>query len=138
MWTYETSMDWKEGKIGEANCNGKPSITTATPPEFGGPEGIWAPEDLLITAIESCIMASSLFLLNRSKIAFYSYKSKAAGTLEKGPTGLFISRIAVEVILELKDLSQTTAAKKAIVQAEKSCPLSNALSCPIELSIDVN
>ena len=138
MWTYETSMDWKEGKQGVANCSGKPAIEVATPPEFGGPEGIWTPEDLLTTAVESCIMASSLFFLNRSKVGFKSYKSKAVGTLEKGPTGLSFSRIAVEVILELEDPSQADAAHKAVVRAEKTCPLSNSLSCPVELSISVN
>ena len=138
MWTYETSVDWKEGKTGEANCSGKPGLEVATPPEFGGPEGIWTPEDLLTTAVESCIMASSLFFLNRGKIGFKSYKSKAVGHLEKGPTGLVFSRIAIEVSLELEDSGQADAAHKAVVQAEKSCPLSNSLSCPVELSINVS
>ena len=138
MWTYETSIDWKEEKTGEANCNGKPAITVATPPEFGGPEGIWTPEDLLTSAVESCIMASSLFFLNRSKIQMRSYKSKATGTLEKGPTGLAFTRITVAVTLELEDLAQADAAHKAVVQAEKTCPLSNSLSCPVELSINIS
>ncbi|MEN7973520.1 MAG: OsmC family protein, partial [Verrucomicrobiota bacterium] len=137
MWTYETTMEWKEGKQGVANCSGKPALEVATPPEFGGPEGVWTPEDLLTTAVESCIMASSLFFLDRGKVAFKSYKSKAAGHLEKGPAGLVFSRIVVEVSIELEDPAQADAARKAVVQAEKSCPLSNSLSCPVELSINV-
>ena len=138
MWTYETSIDWTEGKIGEANSNGKPALQIATPPEFGGPEGIWTPEDLLTSAVESCIMASSLFFLNRSKVQTRSYKSKAVGHLEKGPTGLAFTRIAVAVTLELEDPAQADAAHKAVVQAEKTCPLSNSLSCPVELSINIS
>jgi organic hydroperoxide reductase OsmC/OhrA len=138
MWTYETSVEWKEGKVGEARCNGKPTIEVATPPEFGGPEGIWTPEDLLTSAVESCIMASALFFMNRGKIQMRSYKSKASGTLEKGPTGLIFSRIVVEVGVELEDPAQADAARKAIVQAEKSCPLSNSLSCPVELAINLS
>ncbi len=137
MWVYKTSIDWTEGKKGEANCDGKPGLEVATPPEFGGPEDIWTPEDLLTSAVESCIMASSLFFLDRGKVSFRSYKSKAAGHLEKGPIGLVFSRIAVEVTLELEDPSQADAAHKAVVQAEKTCPLSNSLSCPVELSINV-
>jgi len=138
MWTYKTSVDWKEGKTGEANCSGKPGLEVATPPEFGGPEGIWTPEDLLTTAVESCIMASALFFLNRGKVQFRSYKSKAAGHLEKGPTGLVFSRIVVEVTLVLEDPGQADAAHKAVVQAEKTCPLSNSLSCPVELAINLS
>ncbi len=138
MWTYKTSIDWTEGKKGEANCTGKPAIEVATPPEFGGPENIWTPEDLLTSAVESCIMASALFFLNRGKVQLRSYKSKATGSLEKGPTGLAFTRIAVGVTLELEDPAQADAAHKAVVQAEKTCPLSNSLSCPVELSINVS
>jgi len=138
MWTYETSVDWREGKTGVSRCSGKPAIEVATPPEFGGPEGIWTPEDLLTSAVESCIMASALFFLNRGKVLLRSYKSKATGSLEKGPTGLAFTRIAVGVTLELEDPAQADAAHKAVVQAEKTCPLSNSLSCPVELSINVS
>lgn len=137
MWTYETSVEWKEGKIGEARCNEKPAITVATPPEFGGPEGIWTPEDLLTSAVESCIMASALFFMNRGKIQIRTYQSKATGTLEKSPSGLVFSRIAVEVDVALEDPDQADAAQKALVQAEKSCPLSNTLNCPVELTITI-
>ncbi len=138
MWTYETSVDWKEEKTGKAHCEGKPAIEVATPPEFGGPEGIWTPEDLLTSAVESCIMASSLFFLNRGKIGFRSYKSKATGTMEKGAGGLTFSRIAVEVTVELDDPAQADAAHKAVIQAEKTCPLSNSLKCPVELDVHIS
>ena len=138
MWTYETSVEWKEGKQALARCSGKPDIEVSTPPEFGGPEGFWSPEDLQTGAVESCIMASSLFFLERGNIPFRSYRSKAVGTLEKGPAGLVFSRIAVEVTLQLENPAQAEAAHKAVVQAEKTCPLSNSLSCPVELSINVS
>ena len=135
MWTYQTSITWKEGKLGEANCGNKPPIPVATPPEFGGPEGVWTPEDLLTSAIESCIMASALFFLTRGKIGFKSYTSSAVGHMEKGSTGLVFSKIVIEVSLELEDATQSEAAHKALVQAEKTCPLSNTVSCPVELAI---
>ena len=138
MWTYKTSIEWSGGKKGEAKSNGKPALEVATPPEFGGPEGVWTPEDLLTSAVESCIMASALFFIDRGGIALKSYRSKAVGHMEKGPTGLVFSRIAVEVSLGLEDPAQADAAQKAVMQAEKSCPLSNTLNCPVELSIKVD
>ncbi len=55
--------------------------------------------------------------------------------MEKGSTGLVFSKIVIEVSLELEDATQSEAAHKAIVQAEKTCPLSNTVSCPVELAI---
>ncbi len=138
MWTYEISVDWKEGKIGETRCEGKPAIDVATPPEFGGPEGIWSPEDLLTSAVATCIMTSALFFIDRAKIQLRTYKSNAAGTMEKTDAGLAITRIAIDVSIELDDLAQADAARKAVEQAEKTCPLSNSLKCPVELTVNVS
>ncbi len=137
MWTYKTSVDWKEGKIGETNCSGKPSLEVATPPEFGGPANIWTPEDLLTSAVATCIMTSALFFTDRAKIQLRSYKSTATGTMEKTAAGLAITRIAVDVTIELDDMEQEAAVRKALEQAEKTCPISTSLSCPVELSINV-
>lgn len=138
MWTYQTDVDWKEGKTGETRCTGKPTVEVATPPEFGGPENIWTPEDLLTSAVATCIMTSALFFFERSKIALQSYKSQATATMEKTPTGLAITGLKVAVTLELSDPAQADAAQRAVEQAEKTCPLSNSLTCPVELELQVS
>ena len=138
MWTYETSVDWKEGKTGETRCGEKPAIKVATPPEFGGPENIWTPEDLLTSAVATCIMTSALFFFERAKIQLRSYKSKATATMEKTPAGLAITRIAIAASIELDDMEQEAAVRKAMEQAEKSCPLSISLTCPVELAVTVS
>ena len=135
MWTYKTAVDWKEGKTGETRSPGKPTIEVATPPEFGGPENIWTPEDLLTSSVATCIMTSALFFLQRSKIALRSYASEATATMEKGPTGLAITGVKVAVTVALEDASQVDAARKAVERAEKTCPISNSLNCPVSLEL---
>ncbi|MBN2163261.1 MAG: OsmC family protein [Pontiellaceae bacterium] len=137
MWTYKVAVDWKKGKTGESRCAGKPTVEVATPPEFGGPENIWTPEDLLTSAVATCIMTSALFFLERSKITLKNYQSNAEATMEKGPTGLVITGITVAVTVEIEDPAQTEATQKAILQAEKTCPLSNSLNCPVTLEVQI-
>ena len=110
----------------------------ATPPEFGGPEGIWTPEDLLTSAVATCIMTSALFFIDRAKIQLRTYKSQATATMEKTDAGLAITRIAVAVSIELEDMAQEAATRKAVEQAERTCPLSNSLNCPVELVVNVS
>ncbi len=138
MWTYETAVDWKEGKIGETRSAGKPTVGVATPPEFGGPENIWTPEDLLTSSVATCIMTSALFFLERGKIALRSYRSNATATMEKTPTGLQITGVKVEISVELEDAGQQDAARQAVEQAEKICPISNALKCPVEMELNIS
>jgi organic hydroperoxide reductase OsmC/OhrA len=137
MWTYETSVDWKQGKTGETRSAGKPAVEVATPPEFGGPENIWSPEDLLTSSVATCIMSSALFFLERSGIALRAYRSNATATMEKNSAGLEITGVKVDITMELEDPSQQEAAHTAVVQAEKTCPISNGLKCPVELALKI-
>jgi organic hydroperoxide reductase OsmC/OhrA len=137
MWTYKTTMDWKTGKSGVTSAEEKPAITVATPPEFGGPENIWTPEDLLTSAVASCLMTSTLFFVEKAKIAMSSYSSTAVSTMEKTPKGLAITKIEVEVVIVLEQADQADAARKAVERAENNCPISASLNCPVTLKLSV-
>lgn len=137
MWNYETTVTWKEGKIGVTHAGGKPSIEVATPPEFGGPNNIWTPEDLLTSSVAACIMTSCLFFADRAEIRMRSYMSNATGTMEKTLAGLAITRIRVEISITLEDPAQADAMRKAVGLAEKNCPISISLNCPVNVDLHV-
>lgn len=138
MWTYKTSVDWTADKKGTSACDGKSPIEISTPPEFGGPEGFWTPEDLLTSAVASCIMTSTLFFAERAKIKMISYSSQATGTMEKTAAGLVITKVSVAVEITLESPDQANAIHKAVEMAEKTCPISNSLNCPVELTLNVS
>ena len=50
MRQHETTVVWKAGKEGRLHAGSNPEIRIATRPEFGGPQNIWSPEDLLAGA----------------------------------------------------------------------------------------
>jgi len=138
MWTYETTVNWSEGKKGETGSDGKPGIGISTPPEFGGPEGFWTPEDLLTSSVASCVLTSTLFFAEKGGIGLRSYKSKSTGTMEKTPAGLAITGVKIEVSIELEDAGQEAEIRKAVERAEKTCPISNSLKCPVEVALSVS
>lgn len=139
MWTYKTSVNWSEGKIGVIRSQNKPDLSVATPSEFGGPkDGYWTPEDLVAASVGSCIMTSALFFIDRAGIDLKSYESSAEAVMEKTPEGLAITNVTVEAIVALKDSSQEDGLRKAMDQAEKNCPVSALLKCPVELTVQVN
>ena len=137
MWQYNTTVAWKSGKEGRLQANGKPEIPVATPPEFGGPEGIWTPEDLLTGAAASCVMTSLLFFAEKAALKLHSYSSRATGTMKKTPQGLAITGITVEVTIGIDDPGQEPALRKAMESAEQTCPISRSLKCPIQVVLHV-
>lgn len=138
MWTYKTSVTWSEGKTGVLRSENKPDVPVGTPSEFGGPkEGYWTPEDLIAASVGSCIMTSALFFIDRAGIELQSYESTAAAVMEKTPAGLAITTVTVEATVALKDPGQEEALRKAMDQAEKNCPVSASLKCPVHVDLHV-
>lgn len=138
MWTYKTSVNWDSEKTGVLRSENKPDVPIGTPPEFGGPkEGYWTPEDMVAASVGSCIMTSALFFIDRAGIDLRSYQSSAAAVMEKTPSGLAITNVTVEATVSLKDSAQEDGLRKAMGQAEKNCPVSALLKCPVELTVQV-
>lgn len=138
MWKYNTTLAWTSGKEGTLQADGKPAISVATPPEFGGPKDIWTPEDLLTGAATSCVMTSFLFFAEKAGVKLRSYTSRATGTMEKTPQGMAITGIAIEVTVGLEDPAQEPAIRKAMERAEQTCPISHSLKCPVALALHVS
>ncbi len=138
MWKYETTVAWESGKQGRLHARGNPDIKVATPPEFGGPQNTWSPEDLLAGAVASCMMTTSLFFLEKAGIKPLSYLSNAAAVMEKTASGLAFTEVSVAVSVSVANAEEIDTVYSAIEKAEKSCPVSKSLNCKVTLSIQVD
>lgn len=134
MSTYTTTLTWTGGNTGTSSCAGKPDIAINPPTEFGGDAALWTPEDLLVSAVETCLMLTALSVLNRQKIAITSYRSTATGTMEKTPQGLRFTALSVAIEVRAAEADREKA-EKAVHLAEKYCPVSNALNIPVQLTV---
>lgn len=135
MWNYETSLTWTGGEGCESATAGKPSIAITPPTEFGGKADHWNPELLLVSAVESCMLLTTLSIIQRQKIVLKSYSSTAAGHMEKTPNGLRFTGIDIAIRLTTATAEDAEKAGKAVRMAEKYCPVSNAVSCPVKLEV---
>ena len=131
MWNFETSFRWIGKEEGVAECAGKPAINVTPPPEFGGEPGRWTPEDLLISAVESCLMMTTLSVAQKQKINLKAYASKATGKMAKTSEGLRFTGLDVTIDLQVADATDIEKAVKAVAIAEKYCPVSNGVKFPV-------
>ena len=132
-WRYANTVTWKEKKKAGLTAEGKPDLEVGTPSEFGGPEGIWTPEDLLVAAVNSCILTTFLHHRVRAGIELTGYKSTAEGTLVY--TGKTLEFVEVTVRPEVQVASQGDREKAdaALRHSEQTCLISNALKCPVRV-----
>lgn len=131
--SYTHKLSWQKDKIGKLSAKGKPGFEVATPVDFGGPSGFWSPEDLFIASVNSCIMTTFLYFIEKRKIKLLGYESQAEGFIEKKDSKLIFSEIIIKSVISVaKDDFQKV--KKIAELAKKHCLVSNSINCPVKFS----
>src|SRR5512139_458580 len=131
---YETAVEWTEARRGTLTAPKRPSIAIGAPPEFGGPEDVWSPEQLCVAAVNACIMATFLAIAANSKLSFRKYTASAVGTLEKVEgRGPVITRIVVKPRVTVGPDVDRGRVERILKMAEKNCYISNSLHAEVAL-----
>ncbi len=137
MYSYGAKITWREGKQGVIHVAEKPTVHIATPPEFGGPKGVWAPEELLVASVGSCLMTTFLYFVELLGIRLASYESNASGVMEKTPDGLRFTAVDVAIAVKVAAQSDRQKASGLKSKLEKYCPVSTSLNFPVRLNFKV-
>lgn len=127
-YTYRTAVRWTEQKKGVMTSQGKPEVQVATPPEFKGHEGVWSPEDLFVSAVNTCVMSTFLAFAERAGVAFAGYESQAEGRVELVDGKLKVTEVTIKPRLTLKAGQDVEGAKEVLAKAKANCLISNSIS----------
>jgi organic hydroperoxide reductase OsmC/OhrA len=138
QYEYQVDVGWNAEKKGTATSAGLPDLEVATPPDFNGHEGIWAPEHLFVASVASCIMTTFLAVAEASRFGFKSYSSSATGTLERVGKGYKFTKVEVTVNLVVEDESTVSRAEKLLEKAEQNCFISASVEAEVELTPKVS
>lgn len=114
-------------------------IAAGPPPQFGGSETVWSPEELLVAAALECLWTTFEAYARRDKLDVRGFSGSGTAVLEKGttaaPTPAFSSiTLAVELVVPAGDEER---AQRLLQTSEERCIISNALRVPIRLETTV-
>ncbi len=139
MHDFRTEIVWREGLEFNLSAGENPMLTVATPPEFGGPENAWSPEELFVGSVGSCLLSTFFYFARRFELAVQSCTSSAAGKLEKTAAGLRFTGIdvSIEVVVSDKEAAEKADSLRLKDKLEKYCPVSASLDCPVRLELAV-
>ena len=96
VWETPTNIESSPGgpRAGPTkSASAANSIHFTVPLQFGGLEGRWTPEDLLLCAIASCFTTTFRVLAENSKWEYTDLQVEAAGTVDKADSGYSFSHI---------------------------------------------
>lgn len=113
---------------------GLPAIETQPPPEFGGPEGYWSPETLLLASVADCFILSFRAVARASRLEWRELDVGVQGVLDRvdGVTRFIQVRIAPR--LGVPGSTAESTALGVLEKAKRACLVTNSLNSICELA----
>lgn len=108
-------------------------LESTAPPEFGGPEGNWSPETLLVASIVDCFILTFTAIAKASQFEWLELSCSADGQLDKVERVTRFTHFNLVATLSLPDGAQPEKAERLLQMAEKNCLVTNSLSAQVHL-----
>jgi organic hydroperoxide reductase OsmC/OhrA len=93
---------WAAGRTGLAKCSSAPNaIQFASPTAFGGLEGRWTPEDLVLCAIASCFTTTFRTLADKSGFEYVDLEVETEALVSKAESEYVMTEIVIRPCLTI-------------------------------------
>ena len=125
-----------EGTV-SVNSEGLQSLATTSPPQFGGPEGYWSPETMLVASVANCFILTFRAIARASKVDWSDVQCHTEGTLER------IDRVTrfTEFHLKANVTVQPGTAEEKVLRlmhkSEQNCLVTRSLNAEVHLDATV-
>lgn len=129
---YRVTAWWTSGRTGLAKSDTAPNAIHFTAPvPFGGIEGRWTPEELLLAAVASCFTTTLRSIASRADVAFTDLEVEASAGLRKLETGYDFSEIVLRPTIKIANDTERERALDLLKKAERLCLVSRAFATPM-------
>ena len=130
---YRVAAWWTSGRTGLAKSDSAPNaIHFTAPAEFGGLEGRWTPEELLLAAIAGCYTTTVRAIAGGLEFNFTDLQVEARGTVGKAESGYNLTQIVIRPNLKIASAEERDKALDLLKRAEKLCLVSRALGTTLK------
>lgn len=134
---YHTTAKAKaEGPV-QVEAPGLPTLSSAPPPEFGGPGDLWSPETFLTAAVADCFILSFRAIARASKIEWHDLECQVVGHLDRVDRVTQFTKMELKVRLHAAEGTDPERAKRVLEKAEKGCLITNSMKSEVHLEAEV-
>jgi organic hydroperoxide reductase OsmC/OhrA len=131
---YSARTTWSDGRRGMLSAAEKPNIVVGSPPEFKGDLDNWAPEELFVGSLNTCMMLTFLMLAQARGLTPVAYEGEAEGELENVEGKYQITKVVVRPRVTLKSEAELEPARKAMESVEAHCFIANSIKARVTLT----
>ena len=123
---------WTSGRTGLAKSDSGPNaIHFKAPAQFGGIEGRWTPEELLLAALAGCFTTTLRSISSSAQFHYADREVGASATLRKMESGYNFSEIVIRPTLKIADDAERGLALDLLKEAQRLCLICRTFATPM-------
>jgi len=121
-----TAQAGNEGPV-DLDSPGLKTLATNPPPQFGGPEGFWSPETLLVGAIANCYILTFKSIARASRFEWHALNCSVEGVLDRVDRVIQFTQFHVKAELHVPAGCDEKKARIMLEKANTHCLITNSL-----------
>ncbi|MCV6625800.1 MAG: OsmC family protein [Cellvibrionaceae bacterium] len=131
-----TASAGNEGLVDVA-VSGLENILIAPPADFGGPGDTWSPEDLMTSAISSCLVLSFRAIARAAKLEWTNLEVAVEGELAKDGKAVRFTKVTIKAKLTIAAGMDAAKAEDLLAKAKATCFITNSMNSEVDFSAEV-
>jgi organic hydroperoxide reductase OsmC/OhrA len=135
---FRAKTTWSSARRATLSAAGKPNVVVGSPPEFKGEPDNWAPEELLVGSVNTCIMLTFLTLAGARGLNAAGYDSEAEGLLEASEGTYRMTEITVRPRITVHSEAEVGPIREVIDRTEPHCFMSNSVRAKVTVIAEVS
>lgn len=116
---------------------GLPPLSTAPPPEFGGPGDRWSPETLAVAAVADCLTLTFKAIARTRNFEYRHVTCDVQGRLDRRERVTSFTDFFVKVRLDLPEGGSVEEGRRLIDMARNHCLITNSLKATVHFEVAV-
>ena len=125
-----------EGNVAVSSA-GLPDLDTQAPPQFGGPEGVWSPETMLVGAVANCFILSFRAIARASKFDWSALRCDVDGVLDRPERATYFTAFNIHAVLHVPEGANAEMAERLLEKAEKICLITASMKSETVLTTEI-
>ena len=131
-----SAVGGNEGSV-VVSGEGLPDLDTQSPPQFGGPEGVWSPETMLSAAVANCFILTFRAIARASKFEWNSLECNVDGVLERPERTTLFTQFNINAVLHVPAGARVELAQRLLEKSKQICLITASMKSEITLTTDI-
>lgn len=134
---YAASAISEPGEAITISSPGLDELVTETPPEFGGPDGMWSPETLMMGAVANCFVLTWRAIAAHNGVDWIDMRVDVTGELDRVDRVTRFTRIVQHAQLVVPAGADRAKIEQLLAKTETSCLAANSMNAEFVLGTQI-